>query len=246
MNKNKILLNKIRSILLENVLPTIEHKGKMVHTTNSLGQRIHPTNEGVKQFHDWFEDSKVVDEHGRPKVVYHATSGDFDKFDINRSSSSNRFGHGFYFTNDRKTLESYSKGEGGNIVPAYLKMHSPYTDHSELSDSQVHNFFSAIKTKKFSNGYDATEDHERIKKDVLETPSNRMGRLLGTSIYFDKHEFNHGLNAAGVDGFIKNIFKEPEYVVHHPNQIKSAIGNNGKFSSNDSIVESLIHKYHER
>lgn len=60
--------------------PKIEHNGKMVHTTNSMDQPIHHTEEGIKNFHDWFGDSSNVDEHGRPNVMYHGTGGDFSKF----------------------------------------------------------------------------------------------------------------------------------------------------------------------
>ncbi len=42
-------------------------------TTNSEGNRIHPTDEGLRNFWRWFGDSKVVDKQGRPLVVYHGS-----------------------------------------------------------------------------------------------------------------------------------------------------------------------------
>jgi len=53
--------------------PKITVDGQEKHLTQSTGERIHPTDDGVKNFHKWFGDSDSVDEHGRPLVVYHAT-----------------------------------------------------------------------------------------------------------------------------------------------------------------------------
>lgn len=49
-------------------------------TVNSNGQLIHPTEEGIRNFWKWFGDSKVVDDKGRPLVVYHGTHGDINAF----------------------------------------------------------------------------------------------------------------------------------------------------------------------
>lgn len=100
-------------------------------TTNSKGQPIHPTEEGVRNFYKWFGDSKVVDEQGRPLVVYHGTRGDFDTFDAGRQGQSDfgASGRGFYFSQDPGTANVYatlSPADGApNIVPVYLKLENP-------------------------------------------------------------------------------------------------------------------------
>ena len=53
--------------------PMIEVDGAMKHRLNSMGQPIHHTDEGIRNFHRWFGNSTTVDEHGRPKVMYHGT-----------------------------------------------------------------------------------------------------------------------------------------------------------------------------
>lgn len=53
-------------------------------TTNSNGQRIAQTEEGIRNFWRWFGESKVVDDQGRPLVVYHATDEQFDAFDFSK------------------------------------------------------------------------------------------------------------------------------------------------------------------
>lgn len=63
---------------------TVEVNGVTRPTTNSNGQRIAQTEEGMRNFWRWFGDSKVVDAEGRPLVVNHATWADFDTFDFDR------------------------------------------------------------------------------------------------------------------------------------------------------------------
>lgn len=53
---------------------TIQIDGKDRSARNSEGRRIARTEEGLRAFYDWFGDSKVVDENGRPLVVYHGTN----------------------------------------------------------------------------------------------------------------------------------------------------------------------------
>ena len=42
----------------------------------------------TKQFRRWFGDSKVVDEDGKPLVVYHGSDADFDVFDMTKERSN--------------------------------------------------------------------------------------------------------------------------------------------------------------
>jgi len=47
--------------------------GKLRPTRNSNNKLIHPTLQGIKNFWKWFGNSKVVDNQGRPLVVYHGS-----------------------------------------------------------------------------------------------------------------------------------------------------------------------------
>jgi GNAT superfamily N-acetyltransferase len=58
------------------------------------------------EFKAWFGNSKVVDEDGTPKVLYHGTFGDFDVFD--RASPDSYFGPGFYFTDAPDDASNYA------------------------------------------------------------------------------------------------------------------------------------------
>lgn len=56
-----------------NLPETIEIDGEEKSTRNSEGGLIADTEEGIRNFYKWFGDSKVVDNDGRPLVMYHGT-----------------------------------------------------------------------------------------------------------------------------------------------------------------------------
>lgn len=101
---------------------TIEVDGKERTVYNSNGDRIAKSKEALTNFWKWFGDSKVVDEQGRPLVVYHGTNAEFDTFDIEKIGDTTgdygAYGRGFYFTQAKKVADSY----GSKTLPVYLSM----------------------------------------------------------------------------------------------------------------------------
>lgn len=80
-------------------------------------------------FGDWENDpknaSKVVNENGTPKIVYHGTGEEFTVFGYDKVGSATGvgiLGDGFYFA-DKKRL---AKGYGENVMSVYLDMKRPY------------------------------------------------------------------------------------------------------------------------
>ncbi len=122
-------------------------------TTNSNGQPIHPTAEGVRNFWKWFGDSRVVDAEGRPLVVYHGTASSFDTFDTGAIGSNyGADSKGFFFTNSPEQAAVHAEDAGftyngnaeANTVPVYLALKNP----------------SVVKTKGRPNDwYDANTDY---------------------------------------------------------------------------------------
>ena len=79
-------------------------------------------------FKRWFGDwqnhpenaSKVVNEDGTPKVVYHGTNAEFNTFQQENGA--------YFFSESMDYAESMADERGGNrIIEAYLKMKNPYT-----------------------------------------------------------------------------------------------------------------------
>ncbi len=92
-----------------------------------------------QQFKRWFGDwqnhpesaSKVVNEDGTPKVVYHGTGSEFYTFDEARQGENYMQGEGgFFFTTSRQSAERYarlaSKDGNNRVVEAYLSIKKPY------------------------------------------------------------------------------------------------------------------------
>lgn len=107
---------------------TIVVDGKERTVYNSEGKRINKSAEALRNFWRWFGDSKVVDEQGRPLVVYHGTpSGDFDTFYEDS-----------YFTADKEYADSYQhpstsatwtgkKTTAPKTFAVYLQINKPFT-----------------------------------------------------------------------------------------------------------------------
>lgn len=92
-----------------------------------------------KAFKEWFGDwendpenaSKVVNEDGTPKVVYHGTGSDFNIFDKSQQGKNYYQGEGgFFFTTNKRSAENYgtisSEDKNGRVVEAYLSIQKPY------------------------------------------------------------------------------------------------------------------------
>lgn len=107
---------------------TINIDGKERTVYNSNGERIAKSERALRNFWNWFGDSKVVDKDGRPIVVYHGTpSGNFDTFYEDS-----------YFTADKEYADSYQhpstsatwtgkKATAPKTFAVYLRINNPFT-----------------------------------------------------------------------------------------------------------------------
>ena len=108
---------------------------------NSNGKPIAQTDEALRKFYAWFKNSRVVDEQGRPLVVYHGTASDVANFAPGNGSSD-----GFHFSSSPDVASRFAQsramdgGKGANVVPAYLAMQNPkavaIASNAEISDAQ--------------------------------------------------------------------------------------------------------------
>ncbi|WP_409934852.1 LPD5 domain-containing protein [Rheinheimera sp. MMS21-TC3] len=78
----------------------------------------------TEAFKKWFGDSKVVDENGDPKAVYHNTNSEFSTFKAGERSGLS--GKGIYFSDS--PLPQFGKRQ----IKAYLKIENPITRKTEL------------------------------------------------------------------------------------------------------------------
>lgn len=83
------------------------------------------------QFKAWFAGSKVVDENGKPLVVYHGTKSDFGIFDLTKGGRSNEEASiGFWFSPSKDVADNFVKGiwygdKEKKLMPLYLNLKNP-------------------------------------------------------------------------------------------------------------------------
>ena len=68
-------------------------------------------------FKSWFGESKIVDEHGKPLVVYHGTRHEFSRFNIDKGQV------GVHFSVSPEVANAFARsqgGEGGSVIPALI------------------------------------------------------------------------------------------------------------------------------
>lgn len=126
-----------------------------------------------KYFKNWFGDSKVVDEDGKPLVVYHGTQAEpFSVFGENQKGWKTKKKRTFYFSTSKEYSKTFaginSKGEKtsehSQIMEVYLSLNNPLVVSNEeiedvgywLSDEELDNLEK--------QGYDGfiTEDMGQI------------------------------------------------------------------------------------
>lgn len=194
---------------------------KQKYGGNPILQMVAPNSQA--NFDEWFGDSKVVDENGKPLVVYHGTNQDVDAFSPEKRSTKTgnvnaQLGH--FFTDNKAEASRYASDWGkdnGNVVPVFLSIQNPYTmPYKEINDLAMGEFH------RWTEGA-TKEDLIRNREDALNAVRERRAELI----------------AEGYDGVFAKIGGKNEYIAFYPNQIKSAIGNNGEYSrDNDSILRS--------
>ena len=168
-------------------------------------------------FKKWFGDSEVVDDAGKPLVVYHGSGLSISKFYSYR-------GEMIYFTKDKDVAESFaesadqnqrvqgnyddeigrnSEDGGAAIYPVYLSVQNPFDPDNKEHLAKLPKQF-ADRIARENGGYDAIETAQKAIK------------------------------AAGFDGvYVREQGHEDaadrDIAVFSPTQIKSAIGNTGAF-----------------
>lgn len=91
-----------------------------------------------KQQQEYFKNSKVKDEKGNLKELYHGSNTDgITIFDIDKTNEDNVFGKGFYFTDNELMAESYAEeavdynGGTKQIYKGYLNIKNPFVVEGE-------------------------------------------------------------------------------------------------------------------
>ncbi len=162
-----------------------ENAGVSLPNENSLGKKIVPDDDPIKlqNFWNWFGDSKVVDEQGRPLVVYHNSGASHNILSKDYARTSVEI-QGIFFSPKKDPYKEYGPYE--HIV--YLKIVNPadfktaYIEHGiKLGEKDD----SGIKIRKWlqDNGYDGVmlyEDGELTEIITFESNQIKSVNNAGT------------------------------------------------------------------
>lgn len=176
------------------------------------------------EFKEWFGDSKVVDESGKPLVVYHGTNADFDTFDRGKASSAYGSKYGFYFAN-KEVAEDY-----GDVMPVYLAMKKPYEVDVENEINELLFDYDGDVAEAEADGYRISHWRGETREDFEATDSATSYLDDNYDDIFARAEENgaDGIIVRGADGSV-------DYVVFEPNQIKSVYNRGTWNAGNDNI-----------
>jgi len=187
---------------------------------NSEGRLIHPEPWGIENFWRWFGDSKAVDDHGRPLVLYHGTNRDFDVFE---KSLCGLMGAGIYLTNHRGRAGLYSSIR---MVELYVRIEAPW--EIQPKDSPLldhHGEFSGLRSPIIHEIMSLKDGSSLISETTKDEELAGFG-------FFD-YRLTSRLLELGCDG-IAAIYGDKEsvidFVAFNPHQIKSATNNSGAFN----------------
>ena len=198
----------------------LNHNNIPVNPENKEGGRYQIRAPETKEFKQWFGDSKIVNEDGSPKVMYHGTS-----FDIAHFKSGQ--GNAIFFTDNPKVAENYAKdaeiksplGVYPNIMPVFISAKNPFdysnSEHREQIEPYVpyDQYAKADEMKKVSYG-----DWNAIESDQIQ----------------------EGIKKAGFDGFYVKENGVKNLAVYKPSQVKSATGNRGTFDETNPDIRYQI------
>lgn len=214
-----------------------------------------------KNFAKWFGESKVVDADGGPLVVYHGTAGDIEKFDpfvLGSSTGAKSAGMGFFFTSSADVASGYAKLSKSR--PELRRSELLAAAESPYLNESLRAMLRDDAEKEVPTGFDPKDPHWIDEKGGLGSTAGANVMPLFLSIknplvhdfegkQYREQTFAKLVEKAKADGHDGAIFRNADdsihkdhdqisdiYVAFKPEQIKSAIGNDGGFSENDARI----------
>ena len=217
-------------------------------------------------FKRWFGNSKIVNEDGTPKVMYHGTAQDISEFRPKQANAifvtdNPNFAGGFSdaseihmaqqiqnkLTSDElfnlhKKSDKIAKKEGTSPVDEFLEL---VKNKLPSRANIIPVFVRAENPFNYTNG-----EHLEVIKKELNKKHDDWGRLLGDKNFdlirygdwetIESKNVQDAIKKLGFDGFYVKEGGIKNLAVYKPTQLKSATGNQGTFDiKNPDIRYSL-------
>ena len=226
--------------------------------------RMAPTE--TPEFKAWFGGSKVTDEQGQPLVVYHGTNADVPAFDLGKAGAfGENFGRVAFFSSDPGVAGSYAARWMGSpdFVAAKASHDRALSEYAQAVLKHGKESPEAKAAKQEADSASAAAKRAAKAVEEMATPSEGANVVpahlsLRNPLVVDAggknwSQVNEQAVRAAMDGghdglILRNVVDSANstaaksstvYAVFDPKQIKSAIGNSGKFDpSSPSLTDS--------
>lgn len=205
-----------------------------------------------KSFKTWFEGSKVVDENGEPLVVWHGSSVNY----------ITEFNENSFFTENKEMATAYGlkflyPGQAPSVYPVFLSIKNPNVYDAEGRPYKNINGGNFLTFDDFLNQHPEYEKEDWYwryqtysEPEEYNIPEEVLKEYTALSTSKTARTYAHDVLGKENDGVIITNLIDPasgketgdvmnDYIPLHRNQIKSAVGNTGEFSTEKpNIYES--------
>ena len=199
-------------------------------------------------FRQWFGDSKIVDEAGQPRTMYHGTGQDITAFRPKQAGA-------IFLTDEPYFAEQYAntstkwmehRGEDGaaNILPLYVKAENPFDYENPAQVQAVIAKALELHGRPLGDGQMAIFDPEFKTQTLSSATVLEYGMLAGDNwSLLESQHIQDAIKALGHDAFYVNEGGFKNLGVYKASQVKSATGNRGTFdgSSADIWLQRVWH-----
>ena len=202
---------------------------------------------------EFFKDSKVVDDNGRLRVMYHGSNAEISVFDESRiSSTTKRYMAGFYFTAEKRVAEKWSRyrarTQGGSpaVFEVYLNIKNPLylTEQEYKRLGYDEKYRETVVNQLFENQNDGiliSPEQERIS-GLFEDSYNYE---LDDSVYYQSERY--GITDKEYAWWLLRAVQNPDFTstqaaVLHADQVKLVSNKQPtgdadiRFALSDSVV----------
>jgi hypothetical protein len=218
------------------------------------------------EFKRWFGESKIVDAEGNPRVMYHGTGAEFEKFRRSRSDVGMHFGTAEQ-ANDRLAYTAKGDDTQPSVVPVYLSIKNPmrlpdvgawnqYNVAHHLLEKfpQDRDRISRLNSPKAIREYIQSKGHDGIVyRNTGESGGSEPYRAAINDIVRQLDEKYGSDRGSGAKKAADPLYKdweeanrsyerhreknaEDSYIAFDPTQVKSATANSGAFDPRDANI----------
>jgi len=195
-------------------------------------------------FQKWFGASRIVDESGQAKVVYHGTRlGGFSSFRPNYRKGE-QLGFGIHFAESESFARLYAeddrvarKGKQPEVYAVFLSMQNPLRANSLVHEGSPE-FDLGLKLggKKVYVSKDEKGNRCLYMQHAIDATSPARAEKLIRESGYDGVIYDAQVGTYGVVN--RTLAKSESYIVFEPGQIKSATDNDGSFDRDDESILS--------